>query len=122
MRAGVRIELFAGVQHCFIHEAEDRVMSDLLAIVGPSSVEDELVAEITRRHPDRVTLLVEGDNREWASDESESGRLLRDRLAKLLAVIEQRTGAVVVGLAGSRDQLRGWRFDRIIGGRAPATA
>ncbi len=95
-------------------------MSDLLAIIGPSSVEDELVAEITRRHPDRVTLLVEDGNREWASDESESGRVLRDRLAKLLAIIEQRTGAVVVGLAGSRDQLRGWRFDRIIGGRAPA--
>ncbi len=97
-------------------------MSDLLAIIGPSSVEDERVAEITRRHPDRVTLLVEDDNREWASDESESGRLLRDRLAKLLAIIEQRTGAVVVGLAGSRDQLRGWRFDRIIGGRTPAAA
>jgi hypothetical protein len=33
----------------------------------------------------------------------------------LLTAIEQRTGAVVVGLAGSREQLRGWRFDRIVG-------
>jgi hypothetical protein len=97
-------------------------MSDLLAIVGPSSVEDDLVAEISRRHPDRVTLLVEDENPEWASDESESGRLIRDRLARLLSVIEQRTGAAVVGLAGSRDQLRGWRFDRVISGRTPAAA
>jgi hypothetical protein len=41
---------------------------------------------------------------------------LRDRIANLLAAIERRTGAVVVGLAGSREQLRGWRFDRIVGG------
>jgi hypothetical protein len=36
-----------------------------------------------------------------------------------LAAIEQRTGAVVVGLAGGREQLRGWRFDRVIGGSQP---
>ena len=92
-------------------------MSDLLAILDQASTDDELVDEITRRHPDRVTVLLEDDAGDWGSDDSPSGRALRDRLAKLLAAIEQSTGAVVVGLAGSRDQLRGWRFDRIVGSR-----
>jgi hypothetical protein len=94
-------------------------MSDLLAILDQASTDDELVNEITRRHPDRVTVLLEDDAIDWGSDDSPSGRALRDRLAKLLAAIEQSTGAVVVGLAGSRDQLRGWRFDRIVGSRGP---
>jgi hypothetical protein len=42
--------------------------------------------------------------------------------ARLLTAIEQRTGAVVVGLAGSREQLRGWRFDRVVGGSGPVGA
>jgi hypothetical protein len=94
-------------------------MSDLLAILDQASTDDELVDEITRRHPDRVTVLLEDDAVDWGSDDSPSGLALRDRLAKLLAAIEQSTGAVVVGLAGSRDQLRGWRFDRIVGSRGP---
>jgi hypothetical protein len=40
----------------------------------------------------------------------------------LMAAIERLTGATVTGLAGSRDQLIGWRFDREIGGRAPIAA
>jgi hypothetical protein len=97
-------------------------MSDLLAIVDQNDTDEALVDEIARRHPDRVTVLVEDDSEDWASDDSQRARALRDRLASLLATIEQRTGAVVVGLAGSRDQLRGWRFDRVVGGRAPLTA
>jgi hypothetical protein len=92
-------------------------MSDLLAIVDRTSTNEALVEEIARRHPDRVTILLEeAGGPEWASDDSQRGRALRDRLAALLTAIEQRTGAVVVGLAGSRDQLKGWRFDRTIGG------
>lgn len=94
-------------------------MSDLLAIVHDIDIDEALVDEIARRHPDRVTVLLEGGTREWGSDESQRGRALRDRLAALLATIEQRTGAVVVGLAGSREQLAGWRFDRIVGDRSP---
>jgi hypothetical protein len=100
-------------------------MSDLLAIVDQTGSDDELLDEIERRHPDRVTVLLEDGRPDWGSDDSPRGRALRDRLAALLAAIEQRTGAVVVGLAGSRDQLRGWRFDRIVGGHggaAPAAA
>jgi hypothetical protein len=93
-------------------------MSDLLAIVDRTTTNEALVDEIARRHPDRVTILLEEtDNLEWASDDSQPARALRDRLAALLTAIEQRTGAVVVGLAGDRDQLAGWRFDRIVGGR-----
>ncbi len=95
-------------------------MSDLLAIVDQTGSDDELLEEIERRHPDRVTVLLEDGRPDWGSDDSPRGRALRDRLAALLAAIEQRTGAVVVGLAGSRDQLRGWRFDRVVGGRGRA--
>jgi hypothetical protein len=91
-------------------------MSDLLAVITVEDRDDELLTELSWRHPDRVTVLVEGGDLE---DESDSGRALRDRLAGLLHAIEQRTGAIVVGLAGDRDQLRGWRFDRIVGGRQP---
>ncbi len=92
-------------------------MSDILAIVEEVGADETLVDEIARRHPDRVTVLLEVATPDWGSDDSPRGRALRDRLAALLAAIEQRTGAVVVGLAGSREQLRGWRFDRIVGGR-----
>jgi hypothetical protein len=97
-------------------------MSDLLAIVGPAQSDDALLDEIARRHPDRVTVLVESADGDWGADESSRGIAVRDRIANLLAAIERRTGAVVVGLAGSRDQLRGWRFDRIVGGPVRAAS
>jgi hypothetical protein len=95
-------------------------MSDLLLIIGRDDAEAELVDEVARRRPGRVTVLVEeGQVVDLAADESEPGRALRDRLAMLLQAIEARTGAIVVGLAGSEDQLRGWRFDRVVRGHAP---
>ncbi len=97
-------------------------MSDLLAIVGPADADERLLTEIARRRPQRVTVLVESSNRGWATEESAAARATRDRLAELLHAIEQRTGAVVVGMAGDADQLRGWRFDRVVGGRLPAAA
>jgi hypothetical protein len=80
-------------------------MSDLLAIVGEDQTDEELLAEIARRRPDRVTVLAEDRD--------------DNRVASLVGAIEQRTGADVVGLAGSRSQLRGWRFDRVVGDRDP---
>lgn len=92
-------------------------MTELLAIVDPAGSNETLVEEIVRRRPRRVTLLLEdAEDEDWASGESPVASALRDRMAALLTLIEQRTGAVVVGLAGSRDQLKGWRFDRTIGG------
>jgi hypothetical protein len=100
-------------------------MIDLLAIVGSAGDDEALVEQLARRKPGRVTVLVEGDrvdNANWALDESEPGRLLRDRLARLLHEIEARTGAIVVGLAGNADQLVGWRFDRVVRARVPIAA
>ena len=97
-------------------------MSELLAIVGPSDGDEELLEAIAHRRPTRVTVLVENSTPDWGSDDSDAGRAIRDRLAALLSSIERRTGAVVVGLAGSRDQLRGWRFDRVVSGRIPLAA
>ncbi len=90
-------------------------MSDLLAIVGPAEADTELLDEIERGHPDRVTVLVEDGEEGWALDDTPPAMAVRDRLAALLGRIEARTGAVVMGVVGSRDQLRGWRFDRIVG-------
>lgn len=97
-------------------------MTDILAIVDPTNTLEQLVDEIARRHPDRVTVLIEDEREDLDSGASQYAGALRDRLAALLAAIEQRTGAVVVGLAGSREQLRGWRFDWTVGGRDPAPA
>jgi hypothetical protein len=92
-------------------------MTDVLAIVGAEEGDELLLEQLAQRRADRITVLIEEPASDWASDDSASGRALRDRLARLLRAIELRTGAIVVGLAGSREQLRGWRFDRIVGGR-----
>ena len=97
-------------------------MSDILAIVDRTYSDEQLVEEIALRHPHRVTVLLDDGTLDPQLDDSPRGRALSDRLAKLLAAIEQRTGAVVVGLAGSREQLRGWRFDRIVGAQGPIPA
>jgi hypothetical protein len=82
-------------------------MSDLLAVVGDEITDEDLLTEIARRRPDRVTVLAEEERDE-------------DRVASLVDAIEERTGADVVGLADNRSQLRGWRFDRVVGDNAPA--
>jgi hypothetical protein len=97
-------------------------MSDVLAIFGPSDSDTGLIGEIARLHPTRVTVLIEDVDANWAYDESPGGVELRDRLARLMAAIERETGASVTGLAGSRDQLRGWRFDREVGGHTVIAA
>ena len=92
-------------------------MTDVLAIVGPPEYDEELLAQLGRRRADRVTVLIDEPASEWACDESDSGRAVRDRLARLLRAIERRTGAAVVGTAGDPAQLRGWRFDHVVDGR-----
>jgi hypothetical protein len=99
-------------------------MSDLLAVIGPADSDEKLLEELEWRHPNRVTVLLEEGDTRWGTDESRAGVARRDRLARLLHAIEARTGATVVGLAGDRDQLEGWRFDRVVSGgrRAPIAA
>ena len=97
-------------------------MSDVLAIFGPLDSDAELIGEIARLHPTRVTVLIDEVDANWAFDESPAGIELRDRLAGLMAAIERETGATVTGLAGSRDQLLGWRFDREVDGHTAVAA
>jgi hypothetical protein len=90
-------------------------MTDLLAILEDSAADERVVEEIIRRHPHRVTLLLE----DGAGDPQLDDSARRARLSALRTAIE-RTGAVVVGFAVSREQLSGWRFDRIVGTSGPA--
>jgi hypothetical protein len=99
-------------------------MSELLAVthrIAPE-LDDELIEAVTRYHPRRVTILIEGTDPGWAEDESEPGHELRDRLAFLLAAIERTTGATVIGVASDDDQLAGWRFDRVVRVDVPVAA
>lgn len=98
-------------------------MSDLLAITHLSAPEldEDLIAEVTRLRPSRVTILIEGAAAGWAQDETETGHELRDRLAFLLAAIERTTGATVIGVACD-DELAGWRFDRTVRVGVPVAA
>lgn len=89
-------------------------MTDVLAVITPHDGSDDLLHDLTKCRPHRVTVLLEEQAPGWGSDESEAGVARRDRLAALLHTIEDRTGATVVGLAGDSDQLRGWRFDRVV--------
>jgi hypothetical protein len=97
-------------------------MSDLLAIFGPTDSDSDLVTEIERLHPNRVTVLIDGVDSDWAYEDTTIADALRDRLAALMALIERRTGATVVGVAGDREQLLGWRFDRELSSRHPVAA
>ena len=97
-------------------------MSDLLAIFGPSDTDAKLLEEIASWRPDRVNVLLDDGDRDWAADDSLPGHDRRDRIAELLARIEQQTGATVVGLAGDSEQLLGWRFDRVIAGHTTVAA
>jgi transcription elongation GreA/GreB family factor len=99
-------------------------MSDLLAIThqGASDLDEELIAEVTRQRPNRVTILIEGADAEWARDETDTGHELRDRLAFLLAAIERTTRATVVGVACDDHELAGWRFDKTVRVGVPVAA
>ncbi|MEA2198354.1 MAG: hypothetical protein QOJ25_2405 [Solirubrobacteraceae bacterium] len=99
-------------------------MSELLAIThaSASDLDDDLVAAVIRHRPTRVTILIEGTDASWATDETETGHELRDRLAFLLAAIERNTRATVVGFACDEHQLDGWRFDRTVRVDVPVAA
>lgn len=89
-------------------------MTDVLAVISPADGAEELLRDLTTCRPHRVTILLDEEARDWGSDDSTAGVARRNRLAALLQAIEDRTGAIVVGLAGDADQLRGWRFDRVV--------
>ena len=92
-------------------------MSDVLAIFGPVDTDSDLLTELERLRPERVTVLLDGGEDDWASAETPAAAALRDRLAALLALVERRTGATVFGVAGDRRRLAGQRFDHELGKR-----
>lgn len=99
-------------------------MNEVLAIAGEAAFDDELIEEVARRHPREVTLVIDEDERaeRWPWDETPSGRERRDRLARLLAAIEARTGAAVMGRIGDLRPLRGRWFDAIVDPALPRLA
>jgi hypothetical protein len=99
-------------------------MSELLAVThtGASELDDDLIEQVTRHRPSRVTILIEGADDGWAQDETETGHELRDRLAFLLAAIERTTGATVAGIACGDHQVSDWRFDWIVRVGVPVAA
>jgi len=97
-------------------------MSELLAIFGPTDTDSELLTEIVRQRPGRVTVLIEGADPDWATGDGEIARAMRERMAALLTLIERRTGATVVGTGGDRAQFDGVRFDRELCSRMPVAA
>ena len=96
-------------------------MSDLLAVFAAADHDQELFDEIAADRPCRVTVLLESRDAQLSED-SNAGEALRARLAQLMAAIEARTGATVLGLVGERSQLNGWRFDRELAFRPLAAA
>lgn len=97
-------------------------MSDLLAIFTAEDEDRELLEEIAAHRPDRVTVLIEQPGPNLVGEDSVAGHDLREKLADLMATIEAQTGATVLGLAGDRSQLTGWRFDRELAARTPVPA
>ncbi|MFN8174577.1 MAG: hypothetical protein U0T02_05870 [Solirubrobacteraceae bacterium] len=72
-------------------------MNTILAIADQPRHDLLLLDEVSALHPRRVTVVVDGDDRTWAWDETADGRARRDRLAALITAISKRTGAAVVG-------------------------
>ncbi len=115
-------KLFGPVQATFTRAHETSSHDDLLLIAGAEDRDEDLLEETVTARPRRVTVLIEDAGREWAWDDSPAGLALRERLAQLLHSIERRTDARVIGLAGDREQLFGWHFDTVVGGRLPVAA
>ncbi len=72
-------------------------MNTILAIADQPQFDLDLIDEVSALSPERVTLVLDGDERTWAWDETAEGRGRRDRLAALISAISDRTGAAVVG-------------------------
>ena len=66
-------------------------MNEILAVATPEH-DEALVAELARRSPDRVTVLL-------ADRRLEDDPACEPRLAELITRAERATGAVVVGVA-----------------------
>jgi len=99
------------------------MMTDILLIAGPEGRDAELVAAAAAYAPRNVTIVVEADDPQWATNPSALAEARRDRLATLLTQTALATGAGVVGFVGDPSQLQAARgFDAIVGERTVLTA
>jgi hypothetical protein len=96
-------------------------MTEILLIADETTDnrDHELIEEAAALHPDRVTIVIPGDNDRWDSDMSPEASSRRDRIAYLLARVADRTGAAVVGMVTSPSLADHGRFAAVI---APSVA
>jgi hypothetical protein len=95
--------------------------SSVLAIASDPALDYDLVEEVRAAHPDRVTVLLLASGfaaDRWAWGDGPREESLRERLALLLAQVEARTGATVVGAVGDLASVELTDFDEIV--RTPA--
>jgi hypothetical protein len=100
-------------------------MSDVLAIAGRAEQDEVLVEEVARRRPSEVLIVIDDEERTnhgWAVDETPTAHAIRDRLARLLTLVETRTGAAVSGSVGDLKPLRGRWYDAIVDPQLPRAA
>jgi hypothetical protein len=100
-------------------------MSDVLAIAGRADQDEVLVEEVARRRPSEVLIVIDDEKRMdhgWAVDETPTAHAIRDRLARLLTLMETRTGAAVSGSVGDLKPLRGRWYDAIVDPQLPHAA
>jgi hypothetical protein len=101
-------------------------MNDVLAIAGRADQDLDLVEEVARRQPREVMIVIDDEDRRadpgWAVDETPTAHAIRDRLARLLTLVETRTGAAVTGSVGDLKPLRGRWYDAIVDPQLPRAA
>ena len=99
-------------------------MTDILLIADENEGhrDHELVEEAATLHPDRVMVVIPGDNEGWESDPTESGIRRRDRMMYLLARIADRTGAAVTGTVTEPSLADHGRFAAVVAPRLAAAA
>lgn len=92
---------FRRVSNALTHmfDTEGMTMTDILLIADEFEAhrDHELVDEAAMLHPDRVMVVIPGDNSGWENDSSREGESRRNRMMYLLARIADRTGAAVMG-------------------------
>lgn len=99
-------------------------MTDILLIADENEGlrDHELVEEAATLHPDRVMVVIPGDNHGWECDTSDEGTRRRDRLMYLLARIADRTGAAVSGTVTEPSLADHGRFAAVVAPRLAAAA
>jgi hypothetical protein len=81
-------------------------MNEILAVAQAPEHDDALIAQLSRRDADRVTVLV--------SQEVAEGPEGEQRLAELVSRAEWVTGGVAVGLAAPAEALDGCPFETVV--------